>query len=51
MGFFQATYALGMTMGPWIAGWLVAYVGLGGIFVMTAGLMGLAAIIAFILLR
>jgi MFS family permease len=50
MGFFQATYALGMTMGPWIAGWLVAYAGLGGVFVMTAGLMGLAAVIALVLL-
>jgi len=51
IGFFQATYALGMTMGPWIAGWLVAYLGLGGVFVMTAGVMALAAIIAFVLLR
>jgi MFS family permease len=51
MGFFQATYAIGMTMGPWIAGGLVAWLGLGGVFIMTAGLMGLAAIIAFVLLR
>jgi MFS family permease len=51
MGFFQATYALGMTMGPWVAGWLVGSLGLGGVFVTTAGLMALAALIAFILLR
>jgi MFS family permease len=51
MGFFQATYALGMTMGPWVAGGLVAWLGLGGVFIMTAGLMGLAAVIALPLLR
>jgi MFS family permease len=51
MGVFQATYALGMTMGPWIAGALVTALGLGGVFVMTAALMGLAAVIAFALLR
>jgi MFS family permease len=51
MGFFQATYAVGMTMGPWIAGGLVAWIGLGGVFVMTAGLMAVAAAIAFHLLR
>jgi len=51
MGLFQATYALGMTAGPWIAGGLVAWLGLGGVFVMTAGLMGLAAVIALRLLR
>jgi predicted MFS family arabinose efflux permease len=51
MGVFQATYALGMTMGPWIAGALVTALGLGGVFVMTAGLMGVAAAIAFVLLR
>ncbi len=44
MGFFQATYALGMTAGPWIAGWLSGWLGLGGVFVMTAGLMGFAAV-------
>ena len=51
MGVFQATYAAGMTMGPWIAGGLVAWLGLGGVFVVTAGLMGFAAVIAFVLLR
>jgi MFS family permease len=51
MGIFQATYAVGMTMGPWIAGGFVAWLGLGGVFIMTAGLMGLAAVIAFFLLR
>jgi MFS family permease len=51
MGFFQATYALGMTTGPWVAGGLVAWLGLGGVFIMTAGLMGLAAVIALPLLR
>jgi MFS family permease len=51
MGFFQATYALGMTAGPWVAGWLVTSLGLGGVFVMTAGLMGLAAVLALRLLR
>jgi MFS family permease len=51
MGVFQATYAGGMTIGPWIAGGLVAWLGLGGVFVVTAGLMGCAAIIAFVLLR
>jgi MFS family permease len=51
MGLFQATYAVGMTMGPWVAGGLVASLGLGGVFIMTAGLMGLAAVIAFFLLR
>ncbi len=51
MGFFQATYALGMTLGPWIAGSLVVWLGLGGVFVTTAGLMGAAAVIAFALLR
>jgi MFS family permease len=50
MGVFQATYALGMTMGPWIAGALVTALGLGGVFVMTAALMGLAAVIALALL-
>lgn len=44
MGFFQATYALGMTAGPWIAGWLSGWLGLGGVFVTTAGLMGFAAV-------
>ena len=51
MGIFQATYAVGMTMGPWIAGGLVAWLGLGGVFVLTAGLMGVAAVIALELLR
>ncbi len=51
MGLFQATYAVGMMMGPWIAGGLVTALGLGGIFIMTAGLMGLAAVIALVLLR
>ena len=51
LGVFQATYAGGMTMGPWIAGGLVAWLGLGGVFIVTASLMGFAAIIAFILLR
>jgi MFS family permease len=51
MGFFQATYALGMTAGPWVAGWLIGSVGLEGMFVVTAGLMGVAAIVGFVLLR
>ncbi len=51
MGFFQATYALGMTTGPWAAGWLVTSLGLGGVFVMTASLMALAAVLALRLLR
>jgi MFS family permease len=51
MGFFQATYALGMTMGPWIAGWLVVWLGLGGVFITTAGLMGVAAAISLVVLR
>jgi MFS family permease len=44
MGFFQATYALGMTAGPWITGWLSGWLGLDGVFVVTAGLMGVAAV-------
>lgn len=46
MGFFQATYALGMTAGPWIAGWVSGWLGLGGVFVATAGLMAFAAVYA-----
>jgi hypothetical protein len=44
---WYATYALGMTMGLWIAGGFVAWLGLGGMFVLTAGLMMLTAIIGF----
>ena len=44
MGFFQATYAVGMTAGPWIAGWLSTWAGLDGVFVATAALMGVAAV-------
>ena len=44
MGFFQATYAVGMTDGPWIAGWLSGWLGLGGVFVVTAGVMAFAAV-------
>jgi MFS family permease len=51
MGLFQATYAVGMTMGPWIAGGLVVWLGLGGVFAVTAGLMVLAAGVAFFLPR
>jgi len=43
-GFFQATYALGMTAGPWVGGWLSGWLGLEGVFVTTAGLMGAAAV-------
>jgi MFS family permease len=51
MGFFQAVYALGMTLGPWIAGALVAGVGLGGVFVLTAALTAVGAVIGLVLLR
>ena len=51
MGFFQAIYALGMTLGPWIAGALVAGVGLGGVFVLTAALTAAGAVIGLVLLR
>lgn len=50
MGIFQATYALGMTLGPWMAGWLVAWLDLGGVFVSMAALTGFAAGIALLLL-
>ena len=50
MGIFQATYALGMTVGPWLAGALVAWVDLAGVFVSMAAVTGLAAGIALLLL-
>lgn len=50
MGIFQATYAVGMMLGPWTAGWLVAWTDLGGVFVSMAALTGFAAGIALLLL-
>jgi MFS family permease len=50
MGVFQATYAVGMTLGPWLAGYLVGPLELGGVFVATAALTGLAAGIALVAL-
>jgi MFS family permease len=51
MGIFQATYALGMTLGPWTAGGLVGWLGLGGVFVSMAASTALAAGLALVLLR
>ena len=48
MGLFQATYALGMTLGPWMAGWLVTWLDLGGVFVSMAAVTGYAAGIALL---
>jgi hypothetical protein len=40
-----------MTLGPWTAGGLVGWLGLGGVFVSMAALTALAAGLALVLLR
>ena len=50
MGLFQATYALGMTAGPWLAAWLVVPLGLAGVFITMAFLTTLAGILALAVL-
>jgi MFS family permease len=50
MGLFQATYALGMTLGPWMAAGLVVSLGLAGVFVTMAAVTALAAALALLLL-
>lgn len=51
MGFFQASYALGMTAGPWMGDLLGAWLGLEGIFVGTAALTTATALVACLWLR
>jgi MFS family permease len=36
MGLFQATYSIGMIIGPWLAGWLAEVRDLSSIFVVAA---------------
>jgi MFS family permease len=51
MGFFQSIYALGMTGGPAVSGFLGDLLGLRGIF-MSAGIVGLAsAVLAMFVLK
>ncbi|HET7343776.1 MAG TPA: MFS transporter [Methylomirabilota bacterium] len=50
MGLFQATYALGMTGGPWLAAWLVGPLGLEGVFLTMAILTALGIAVALALL-
>jgi MFS family permease len=43
MGMFQATYSIGMIVGPWGAGWLAQTAGMDSVFVAAAGLAVLSA--------
>ncbi|WP_025696965.1 MFS transporter [Paenibacillus durus] len=51
MGFYQAVYALGMSGGPFVAGWMSAVYGLRGGFWLGGIAAGFAALLSFIWLR
>lgn len=48
MGVYQAVYAIGMSSGPWLAGWLSAQAGLAGGFRLGAAIALLAALLAWV---
>ena len=51
MGVFQATYAIGMFLGPMTSGAVADIFGLSGAFVVAGSISSVAALVALILLR
>ncbi|WP_340021196.1 MFS transporter [Paenibacillus sp. FSL K6-1096] len=51
MGFYQAVYAIGMSGGPFVAGWMSAGYGLRGGFWLGAVAAGLAALLSWVWIR
>ncbi|MNF09064.1 hypothetical protein D3C80_2096340 [compost metagenome] len=51
MGFYQAVYAVGMSGGPFVAGWMSAAYGLKGGFWLGGMAAALAALLSWIWLR
>lgn len=51
MGFFQASYALGVFIGPWISGLLADGLGLASVFVLCGGLCFGYFVICLVLTR
>ncbi|MNC63630.1 putative transporter [compost metagenome] len=51
MGFYQAVYAVGMSGGPFVAGWMSAAYGLKGGFWLGGIAAALAAVLSWIWLR
>ncbi len=51
MGIYQATYALGMFLGPMLAGKMADSLGLDSVFLFTASVVGLGAMLAFARVR
>lgn len=51
MGFYQATYGIGMTLGPLTMGMMVDHMGLKAAFFVIAGLALVSSALAFILMK
>ena len=51
MGFYQAVYAIGMSGGPFVAGWISSVYGLVGGFWLGAGAAALAAVLSWVWIR
>lgn len=51
MGFYQASYGIGMTLGPLTMGMMVDHIGLKGAFFVIAGLALVSSALAFILMK
>ena len=51
MGAFQATYAIGMFLGPMTSGAVADIFGLAGAFVVAGSISSVAALVALILLK
>jgi len=51
MGFFQATYGLGMFIGPFVTGWIGHSFGLGTAFGVTSGVGVVGMVLAYLVVR